>query len=29
MPNALKLAVYSLTPVWLAGIFLLIPACIS
>jgi sterol desaturase/sphingolipid hydroxylase (fatty acid hydroxylase superfamily) len=24
-PNALKLAVYSYTPVWLAGIFLLIP----
>jgi hypothetical protein len=24
-PNALKLAVYSMTPAWLAGIFLLIP----
>src|SRR4029453_335955 len=24
-PNALKLTVYSYTPVWLAGIFLLIP----
>ncbi|HKY87456.1 MAG TPA: Yip1 family protein, partial [Pseudorhodoplanes sp.] len=24
-PNALKLAVYSFTPVWLAGIFILIP----
>jgi Yip1-like protein len=24
-PNALKLVVYSMTPVWLAGIFLLIP----
>jgi hypothetical protein len=25
LPNALKLAVYSFTPVWLAGIFILIP----
>jgi Yip1 domain len=25
-PNALKLAVYSMTPGWLAGVFLLIPA---
>ena len=25
LPAALKLAVYSFTPVWLAGIFILIP----